>query len=109
MIVAIPGHIHLIFIMYKSCTGTQLPNGTTFHLLCLNPLLLSGNFTDKGSKVKFLERSNSSTVSNRNRKHNYRSLTMLEETRYILYTFYKPFNQALAQLLNDSRFDYGPR
>ena len=34
---------------------------------------------------------------------------MLEETRCILYTFYKPFNQALAQLLNDSRFDYGPR
>ena len=34
--------------------------------------------------------------------------TMFEETRYLLYTFYKPFNQALAKLLNDSSFDYGP-
>ena len=34
--------------------------------------------------------------------------TMLEETRYLLYTFYKPFNQALGQLMNDSGFDYGP-
>ena len=51
---------------------------------------------------------NSSKVNNANYHGTYRNTSMLEETRYLLYRFYKPFNQALAKLMNDSRFDYGP-
>ena len=50
---------------------------------------------------------NSSKVRNANKKGNYRNTSMLAETRYLLYMFYKPFNQVLAKLMNDSRFDYG--
>ena len=42
------------------------------------------------------------------RPKGYQNSTMWEQTRYILYTFYKPFNQALANLLKDPKFDYGP-
>ena len=34
---------------------------------------------------------------------------MKEETRRILYDFYKPFNEELAELLGDEKFNYGLR
>ena len=50
---------------------------------------------------------NFSTPQNSNRHKRYKNSSMLEETRYVLYKFYKPFNQALTSLLKDSKFDYG--
>ena len=35
--------------------------------------------------------------------------TMKDETRKLLYDFYKPFNDELARLLNDQRFNYDIR
>ena len=56
----------------------------------------------------FVEVTNSSSAINNNTFPNYQNMVMYEETRHLLYTFYKPFNQALAKLMEDQRFDYGP-
>ena len=32
---------------------------------------------------------------------------MMEETRKILYDFFKPFNEELARLAGDQKFNYG--
>jgi hypothetical protein len=34
---------------------------------------------------------------------------MLDATRDILHAFYKPHNKQLSILLNDSKYNYGPR
>ena len=65
-----------------------------------------GNLSEK-EDTHFKAISNGSFHANTNKHPNYKK-TMLEETRYLLYAFYKPFNQALAQLLADPGFDYGP-
>ena len=70
--------------------------------------ILSGNILDTPKDSEFIKRSNSPVAANSNGRMIYKNSTILEETRYILYTFYKPFNQALALLLNDQSFDYGP-
>ena len=35
--------------------------------------------------------------------------SMKDETRNLLYEFYKPFNEELARLLHDQRFNFGIR
>ena len=35
--------------------------------------------------------------------------SMKDETRKLLYEFYKPFNEELARLLHDQRFNFGIR
>ena len=71
-------------------------------------LSFTGNITKLPEAEKFKKRARRPKASNANIHGAYKNQTMFEETRTILYQFYKPFNRALAQLLNDSRFDYGP-
>ena len=70
--------------------------------------LFTGNITKLPEAEKLKKRARRPKPSNANKHGTYKNQTMFEETRTILYQFYKPFNRALAQLLNDSRFDYGP-
>ena len=51
---------------------------------------------------------NFSRPQNSNKRIEYQNASMWEQTRHILYQFYKPFNRALANLLEDPKFDYGP-
>ena len=62
------------------------------------------------SSAEFNKATKSSERSNPNtkRRKDYEIKGMRLDTRYILYNFYKPFNEALAHFLNDRRFDYGP-
>ena len=62
------------------------------------------------SSAEFDEATKSSERSNPNtkRRKDYEINGMRLDTRYILYNFYKPFNEALAHFLNDRSFDYGP-
>ena len=62
----------------------------------------------QGETDNFVKVSNSSNASNNNKFPNYQNSVIFEETRRLLYTFYKPFNQALAKLMEDPKFDYGP-
>ena len=73
-----------------------------------NAVIFSGEFTNKQDIAVLTFITNGSRVYNHMERPGYSSDDMALETRYILYEFYKPFNQALARLLNDSRFDYGP-
>ena len=67
--------------------------------------LFSGKLSkEEASHIK--AETSASVHANANKQQSYKE-TMLEETRYLLYTFYKPFNQALARLLEDPSFDYG--
>ena len=47
-------------------------------------------------------------VANANKRLSYKQQPMHLKTRFVLYTFYKPFNRALATLLQNELFDYGP-
>ena len=42
-------------------------------------------------------------------KSNVKVGEMKEETRQILYEFYRPFNEELAQMAGDEKFNYGIR
>ena len=42
-------------------------------------------------------------------KSNVKVGEMMEETRQILHEFYKPFNEELAQMAGDEKFNYGIR
>ena len=67
---------------------------------------VSGNLTAQGESGYFERAIN--RWGHANARPDYKNMTLFEETRYLLYTFYKPFNQALARVMNDPNFDYGP-
>ena len=67
-------------------------------------LTISERLSDqKMTEITQMDRSNTRTTEKK------AVGTMKDETRKLLYDFYKPFNDELARLLNDQRFYYDIR